>query len=170
MNFQRSECVFHQRQAWVKLQLAFQLLWLNILQLYHLPPLLPPPVSNSPFLFTRCQNLWLSCCTGLLSKVLYSKIKNVFLILEFAMYYLYKTYCKLAAVATAAKSPQSCPTLCDPIDGSPPGSPVPGILKAKTLKWIAISFSNVWKWKVKVKVIQSCLTLCDSMDCTMRME
>ena len=47
----------------------------------------------------------------------------------------------------------SCPTLCDPIDGSPPGSPVPGILQARTLEWVAISFSNVWKWKVKVKLL-----------------
>ena len=53
--------------------------------------------------------------------------------------------------AAAAKSLQSCPTLCDPIDGSPPVSPVPGILQARTLKWVAISFSNAWKWKVKVK-------------------
>ena len=51
----------------------------------------------------------------------------------------------------AAKSLQSCPTLCDPIDGSPPGFPVPGILQARTLEWVAISFSNAWKWKVKVK-------------------
>ena len=51
----------------------------------------------------------------------------------------------------AAKSLQSCPTLWDPIDGSPPGSPVPGILRAGTLGWVAISFSNAWKWKVKVK-------------------
>ena len=51
----------------------------------------------------------------------------------------------------AAKSLQSCPTLCGPIDGSPPGSPVPGILQARTLEWVAISFSNAWKWKVKVK-------------------
>ena len=50
-----------------------------------------------------------------------------------------------------AKSLQSCPTLCDPVDGSPPGSPVPGILQARTLEWVAISFSNAWKWKVKVK-------------------
>ena len=53
--------------------------------------------------------------------------------------------------AAAAKSLQSCPTLCYPIDGSPPGSPVPGILQARTLEWVAISFSNAWKWKVKVK-------------------
>ena len=55
------------------------------------------------------------------------------------------------AAAAAAKSLQSCPTLWDPIDGSPPGSPVPGILQARTLGWVAISFSNAWKWKVKVK-------------------
>ena len=51
----------------------------------------------------------------------------------------------------AAKSLQSCPTLCDPIDGSSLGSPVPGILQARTLEWVAISFSNACKWKVKVK-------------------
>ena len=51
----------------------------------------------------------------------------------------------------AAKSLQSCPTLCDPIDGSSPGSPVPGILQARTPEWVAISFSNAWKWEVKVK-------------------
>ena len=49
--------------------------------------------------------------------------------------------------AAAAKSLQSCQTLCDPIDGSPPGSPIPGILQARTLEWVAISFSNAWKWK-----------------------
>ena len=53
--------------------------------------------------------------------------------------------------AAAAKSLQSCPTLCDPMDGSPPGSPIPGILQARTLEWVAISFSNAWKWKEKVK-------------------
>ena len=53
----------------------------------------------------------------------------------------------------AAKSLQSCPTLCDPIDGSPPGSPIPGIFQARTLEWVAISVSNAWKWKVKVKLL-----------------
>ena len=53
--------------------------------------------------------------------------------------------------AAAAKSLQSCLTLWDPIDSSPPGSPVPGILQARTLEWVAISFSNAWKWKVKGK-------------------
>ena len=55
------------------------------------------------------------------------------------------------AATAAAKSLQSCPTLCHPRDGSPPGSPVPGIPQARTLEWVAISFSNAWKWKVKVK-------------------
>ena len=57
------------------------------------------------------------------------------------------------AAAAAAKSLQSCLTLCDPIDGSPPGSPVPGILQARVLEWVAISFSNAWKWTVKVKLL-----------------
>ena len=55
------------------------------------------------------------------------------------------------SISMSAKSLQSCPTLGNPIDGSPPGSPVPGILQARTLEWVAISFSNAWKWKVKVK-------------------
>ena len=58
--------------------------------------------------------------------------------------------CKAAA---AAKSLQSCLTLCDPTDSSPPGSPIPGILQARTLEWVAISFSNACKWKVKVKTL-----------------
>ena len=65
-------------------------------------------------------------------------------------------WCTVAVAA--AKSLQSCPTLCDPIDGSPPGSAIPGILQAKTLEWVAISFSNAWKWKVKVKSF-SCVWL-----------
>ena len=68
--------------------------------------------------------------------------------------------------AAAAKSLQSCPTLCDPIDDSPPGSPVPGILQARTLEWAAISFSNAWKWKVKVKSL-SRVWLSDLMDCSL---
>ena len=63
------------------------------------------------------------------------------------------------AAAAAAKSRQSCPTLCDPIDSSPLGSPIPGILQARTLERVAISFSNAWKWKVKVKSL-SCVRLC----------
>ena len=64
---------------------------------------------------------------------------------------LNQIYLKCKAAAAAAKSLQSCPILCDPIDESPPGSPVPGILQARTLEWVAISFSNAWKWTVKVK-------------------
>ena len=59
--------------------------------------------------------------------------------------------CILNHAAAAAKSPQSYPTLCDPIDSSPPGSTIPGIFQTRTLEWVAISFSNAWKWKVKVK-------------------
>ena len=67
------------------------------------------------------------------------------------MAFRFKKYIIITTAAAAAKSLQSCPTLCYPIDGSPPGSAVPGILQARTLEWVAISFSNAWKWKVKVK-------------------
>ena len=66
-------------------------------------------------------------------------------------------------LAAAVKSLQSCPTLCDPIDGSPLGSPILGILQARILEWVAISFSNAWKRKVKMK----CSTLSDPMDCSL---
>ena len=92
--------------------------------------------------------------------------------------------------AAAAKSLQSCPTLCDPIDGSPPGSLIPGTLQARTLEWVAISFSItttleiakelsinhprvIWhlkqtrKVKSQSEVVQSCLTLSDPMDCSL---
>ena len=70
--------------------------------------------------------------------------------------------------AATTKWLQSCPTLSNPKDGSPPGSPIPGILQAGTLEWVAISFSNAWKWKVKIEseVAQSCLTLSDPTDCS----
>ena len=64
----------------------------------------------------------------------------------------------MLSAAAVAKSLQSCPTLCDPIDSSPPGSRIPGILQARTLELVAISFSNAWKWKVKVKSL-SCVRL-----------
>ena len=60
-------------------------------------------------------------------------------------------FADMRTAAAAAKSLQSCPTLCNPIDGRSPGSAVPGILQARTMEWVAISFSNAWKWKVKVK-------------------
>ena len=88
--------------------------------------------------------------TNLLSRVillLYISISDVWVI---------QFLCILAAAA--AKSLQSCLTLCDSIDGSPPGSPIPGILQARTLEWVAISFSNAGKWKVKMKSL-SCVRL-----------
>jgi len=72
-----------------------------------------------------------------------------------------------AAAAAAAKSLQLWLTLYDPIDGSPPGSPVPGILQARTLEWVAVSFSNAWKWKVKVKSL-SRVQLSDPTDCSLQ--
>ena len=87
-------------------------------------------ISNSPF-----SNSWL---------VLHGKYISISLLWTDLCLYA-------AAAAAAAKSLQSCPTLCDSIDGSPPGSPVPGILQARTLEWVAISFSKAWEWKVKVK-------------------
>ena len=144
--FQTCEHVFHQHHTWAKLQLALCLLLLTILQLYHLPARLPVPISNSP-----CQPLYTSCCTILLCFSRYCtawlKMFHCFCMFAFFMYYLY--YCK--PTTAAAKSLQSCPTLCDPIDSSPPGSAVPGILQARTLEWVAISFSNAGKWKVRVK-------------------
>ena len=97
-------------------------------------------VSESPHLCKR--NAWLTnyfphCCYRI-------KLGNSL------KYLIHEVLSVLAATATA-KSLQSCPALCDPIDGSPPGSPVPGILQARTLEWAAISFSNAGKWKVKVK-------------------
>ena len=83
------------------------------------------------------------------------------------------TWCVLAfaivpaAAAAAAKSLQSCPTLCDPIDSSPPGPTIPGILQARTLEWVAISFSNCMKVKSESEVTQLCLTVCDPMNCSL---
>ena len=62
---------------------------------------------------------------------------------------------------------QSYLTLCDPIDGSPPGSLIPGILQARTLEWVAISFSSAWKWKVKVKSLSRVQPLSNPMDCSL---
>ena len=70
-------------------------------------------------------------------------------------------------IPLATKSFQLCPTLCDPIDGSPPGSSVPGILQARTLEWVASSFFNAWKWKVKVKSLSRVRPSSDRMDCSL---
>ena len=82
---------------------------------------------------------------------------KIYWLKSFFLRELYLFYSLLPAAA-AAKSLQSCPTLCDPTDGSPLGSSVPGILQARILEWVAISFSNAWKWKVKVKSL-SCAWL-----------
>ena len=71
---------------------------------------------------------------------------------------------QLLSVHAAAKSLQSCSTLCDPIDSSPPSSSIPRILQARTLEWVAISFSNAWKWKVKVTLLSHVWLLCDPLD------
>ena len=83
----------------------------------------------------------------------YYSIQNTFNFFIFTWYTKVRIFCNLInhLSAAAAKSLQSCPTLCNPRDGSPSGSPIPGILLARTLKWVAISFSNAGKWKVKVK-------------------
>ena len=73
-------------------------------------------------------------------------------------FFVYSPFVSLDRFATAAKSLQLCPTLCEPIDDSPLGSPVPGILQGRTLEWVAISFSNAWKWTGKVKLL-SCVWL-----------
>ena len=79
-------------------------------------------------------------------------IETVYRLRKFCDLSLFKGFLNwTSAAAAAAKSLQSCPTLCDPIEGTPPGFPIPGILQARTLEWVAISFSNAGKWKVKVK-------------------
>ena len=80
--------------------------------------------------------------------------KLVYYILSSAIIFIpfYLVFRQTSLIAAAAKSLQSCRTLWDPIDGSPTGSSVPGILQARTLEWVAVSFSSAWKWKVKVKV------------------
>ena len=98
-----------------------------------------------------------------LVSLIFLKRPLVFPILLFSSISLHcslKAFLSLLAIlwflAATTKSLQLCPTLCDPIDGSPPGSSIHGILQARTLEWIAISFTNAWKWKVKVKSL-SCV-------------
>ena len=72
----------------------------------------------------------------------------------------------ITSLNVAAKSLQSCPTLCNPTDSSPPGFTIPGILQARTLEWVAVSFSSAWKWS-ESEVAQSCPTLWDPIDCSL---
>ena len=96
--------------------------------------------------FKRKKILWYATAWKNLKDFMVREVRNS----QKDKHYAFHLYGVLAA-ATAAKSLQSCPTLCDPIDGSPPGSSVHGILQARTLEWVAISSSSAWKWKVKVK-------------------
>ena len=109
--------------------------------------------TNIPKCIFPLSYIWLCIC--FLQLYAYSsRLFSELLAMELCKLYFadYSGSCLLvAAAAAAAKSLQLCLTLCNPIDGSPPGSSVPGILQAKTLEWVAISFSNEWKWKVKVK-------------------
>ena len=112
--------------------------------------LLPPPSPFHPPGSSQCTSPKhpVSCIKSGLATHLIHDILHVSIPFIFTALYL---YLKFNAAAAAAKLLQSCPTLCDPRDGSPPGYPVPGILQARTLEWVAFSFSNAWKWKVKVK-------------------
>ena len=100
--------------------------------------------------------IWLALVNGTSANIYNQKLKTAYS-MNLALFLLY---------TLAAKSLQSCSTLCDPIIGSPLGSPVPGILQARTLEWVAISFSNAWKWKVKVTLL-SRVRLSDPMDCSL---
>ena len=104
---------------------------------------LPDPGIEPASLALQADSL-LSEPLGKLSMVCF--IMYIILILSYFLFFYLHIYAYIAA-----KSFQLCLTLCDPIDGSPPGSAISGILQARTLEWVAISFSNAWKWKVKVK-------------------
>ena len=114
-------------------------------------------------LFIDITSFYLLFHLGLISSLAFvdwyfsSNLRKITAIISSNITYLLY-YPSFHPAAAAAKSLQSCPTLCDPIDGSPPGFPIPGILQARTLEWVAISFSNAWKWKVKVKML-SCIRL-----------
>ena len=90
-------------------------------------------------------------CHFLLQGIFLTQGSNSHLLYCWQILYHWATREAQCTLAAAAKSLQSCLTLCNPIDGSPPGSPIPGILQARTLEWVAISSSNAWKWKVKGK-------------------
>ena len=131
-------------------------------------------INSSPYFreFTeKWVDGWYPVNVQWMSNICMLVVKNMGLgqINSFHSYLDSTTYWLYAAAAAAVKSLQSCPTLWDPIDSSPPGSPVPGILQVRTLEWVAISFSNTWKWKVKSEseVSQSYPTFSDPMDCSL---
>ena len=137
-------------------------------------PLTPAQILVSSFPSEFVTESRIQLLTAQASKEARKAERKVCFILFFILF-IYLNWSRIALhcsvyfclAAAAAKSIQSCPTLCDPTDSSPPGSPVPGILQARRLEWVAISFSNAWKWKVKVKSLQSCPTLHDPMDCSL---
>ena len=104
-------------------------------------------------------DIWVSCCQYILCCHLFRGVRahaelDIYAEIDTPVKWCWsgrRNWWYYVAAAAAAKSLQSCPTLCNPIDGSSSGSPVPGILQARTLEWVAISFSNAWKWKVKAK-------------------
>ena len=96
-----------------------------------------------------------------------SSYPNISFRAPFFILYSSSSLIGLVSLTAAVKSLQLCLTLWDPIDGSPPGSPIPGILQARTLEWVAISFSNAWKWKVKVKSLSHVQLLATPMDCSL---
>ena len=115
-------------------------------------------VRNFQTNFQICCNILKSCQKGIRIVVVLNSyqhlVSSVLFMSDFVVYVqwyhcTFTWFSLIYDVAAAAKSLQSCLTLCDPIDGSPPGSPKPGILQARTLEWVAISFSNAWKWKWK---------------------
>ena len=129
---QRIRCIYTRREDWIFMAVSRDFLSLILNQKSRL---------NSVSLLTviSIQN-----CEKNQKRWVYMKVHW-----KSKTWYKWKRFAK--AAAAAAKSLQSSPTLCDPIDSSPPGSPVPGILQARTLEWVAISSSNTWEWKVKVK-------------------
>ena len=98
-----------------------------------------------------CITVWIAPPRITICKAVFNPQNNIFRLKVCAVWNSSHCPYMAAAAAAAAKSLQSCLILCNPIDSSPPGFPAPGILQARTLEWIAISFSNAWKWKVKVK-------------------
>ena len=144
-----TKCVFRKQGLWVR--------WYQLT----LRQSLTTSVINQSFLFNEgltkilTFKVWMSFLSWLYSWVLSHYQHRRVICPENNESTVFGTYPDSAqwfsSSAAAAKSLQSCLTLCDPIDGSPPGSPVPGILQARTLEWVAISFSSAWKWKVKVK-------------------
>ena len=131
------------------------ILWLSWLQLYFHQTHFYKHIWTSMY-HQVGDWLWLSQCLSLLSLSPWWSLE----MWSFLRYYakvIRSQNSLFPSAAAAAKSLQSCLTLCDPIDGSPPGSPIPGILQARVLEWGAIAFSKAWKWKVKVKSLSRLL-------------